>query len=97
MTMHGGIEEDEDTIEIIRAYEAGELKPLAGKALAEELARAKQAADHFIAKRERMNIRISSWDKMMLQRKAAEQGLGYQTLAASILHMYVTGQLRALA
>jgi len=30
----------------------------------------------------------------MLKRRAAEEGLPYQTLAASVLHKYLTGHLK---
>lgn len=41
----------------------------------------------------RTNIRLSPEDAIGIKRKAAEYGLGYQTLIASIIHRYVTGRL----
>ena len=43
---------------------------------------------------QRINIRISSKDLAALQKRALREGIPYQTLAASILHKYVLGQLR---
>lgn len=39
----------------------------------------------------RINIRLSTADLQMLKRRAAEEGLAYQTLIASILHKYASG------
>jgi predicted DNA binding CopG/RHH family protein len=50
------------------------------------------ARDTFIKDR-RVNIRLSTPDLMDIQEKAAEEGLPYQTLIASILHKYVSGKL----
>jgi predicted DNA binding CopG/RHH family protein len=40
-----------------------------------------------------VNIRLSSMDLEGLQAKAAQEGLPYQTLIASVLHKYVSGRL----
>lgn len=53
------------------------------------------AARAHIAKRARVNIRLSSGDLQGLKVKAVQEGLPYQTLIASVLHKYVTGQLAA--
>ena len=39
----------------------------------------------------RINIRLSTADLEMLKRRAAEEGLPYQSLIASVLHKYVSG------
>jgi predicted HicB family RNase H-like nuclease len=41
----------------------------------------------------RTNIRIEPMDLKALKEKAQTRGLGYQTLIASILHMYVNDEL----
>lgn len=38
----------------------------------------------------RINIRLSNADLEMLKRRAAEEGLPYQSLIASVLHKYVS-------
>ena len=75
--------------EILSAFEAGELKPLKNKtALLNE---SKAAAKRYFEKKARLNIRLTEADLSRLKRKAIQEGLPYQTLAASILHKYVTG------
>ncbi len=48
-------------------------------------------------KDKRVNIRVPAPDLEQLQVKAMQEGLPYQSLIASILHKYVTGQLMAKA
>jgi len=45
-----------------------------------------QAAERYLRKDARVNIRLSTADLEMLKRRAAEEGLPYQTLIASVLH-----------
>lgn len=77
-------------VEIVEAYESGQLKSVASKA---ELARLKAAARATALKDRRVNIRLSAGDLQDIQVKALAEGLSYQTLIASILHKYVTGRL----
>ncbi len=44
-----------------------------------------------LKKDQRLNIRISSRDPKSLQARAVEEGIPYQTFAASLLHKYVNG------
>jgi predicted DNA binding CopG/RHH family protein len=85
--------EDKEGAAIWKAIEAGELKPVKNsKAM---IAMLEEAARNTMKKDARMNIRITKRDILGLKNKAAEEGMPYQTLAASILHKYVTGQLVA--
>lgn len=77
--------------EVLGAYEAGELRPIAAEA---DRARIKAAARATALTDRRVNIRISTADLHDLQAKALEQGMPYQTLIASVLHKYVSGRLR---
>lgn len=77
-------------LEVLEAYESGQLGPPAGKA---ELARLRAAARATAIKDRRVNIRISSLDLKNIQARALEEGLPYQTLIASVLHKYVNGRL----
>jgi predicted DNA binding CopG/RHH family protein len=77
-------------LEVLEAYESGQLKPIAGKA---ELQRLRAAARATALKDRRVNIRLSSVDLLGIQAKALEEGMPYQTLIASVLHKYVTGKL----
>jgi predicted DNA binding CopG/RHH family protein len=45
-------------------------------------------------KDKRVNMRISEKDLTKIQKRALQEGLPYQTLIASILHKFVTGQLK---
>lgn len=81
---------DEYEIEVVRAYDRGELKSVATKS---ELAKLKAAARATAIKDRRVNIRLSSVDLIDIQVKALEEGVPYQTLIASVLHKYVTGRL----
>ena len=77
-------------LEILTAFEQGQLKSVATKA---ELAKFKAAARATAIKDRRVNIRLSSGDLNDIQVKALEEGVPYQTLIASVLHKYVTGRL----
>ena len=46
-----------------------------------------------LGKSERTNIRLSEADLVGIKLKAHEKGLGYQTLIASLVHRYVSGNL----
>jgi predicted DNA binding CopG/RHH family protein len=77
-------------LEVLQAYEAGRLAPVATKA---ELQKMRVSARATAIKDKRVNIRLSSVDLLDIQAKALEEGMPYQTLIASILHKYVTGRL----
>lgn len=81
---------DPEELEILAAYDNGQLESLASKS---ELARLKAAARATAIKDRRVNIRLSSGDLNDIQVKALEEGIPYQTLIASVLHKYVTGRL----
>lgn len=85
------LELDEEEREILEAYESGKLVSAADKE--EVIARLKVAAANTLRKEQRVNIRITNQDLFALKDIAAEDGIPYQTLMASILHKYVTGRL----
>ena len=82
---------DEEEQEILDAFEAGKLKRVPN--MAQEIAKLQATATATFQKDSRINIRISSRDLRMLQKKALMEGLPYQTLIASLLHKYVEGRL----
>jgi predicted DNA binding CopG/RHH family protein len=49
-----------------------------------------EAARRYMRKDARINIRLSTADLELLKQRAAEEGLPYQSLIASILHKYVS-------
>lgn len=85
---------DDEELEILQALDAGELTWLADSPARTQVHKAAAAAT--FKKDQRLNIRISSRDLKNLQARAMEEGLPYQTLAASLLHKYVSGQLVSL-
>ena len=76
--------------EVLAAYEAGVLKPVATK---DEFARMREAARATAMKDQRINIRLSAGALRDIQVKALQEGMPYQTLIASVLHKYATGRL----
>jgi predicted DNA binding CopG/RHH family protein len=77
--------------EILASFERGEWKPVRNQK--GEIARLRAAAEATLLKNKRVNIRISSRDLEGLQSRAAEEGVPYQTLMASVLHKFVSGRL----
>lgn len=77
--------------EILASFERGEWKPVRNKKGG--IAQLKAAAEATLLKNKRVNIRISSRDLEGLQARAAEEGVPYQTLMASVLHKFVSGRL----
>lgn len=77
--------------EVLRALHRDRLKK--SKNAAQEMQAAGEAAANYLKKEARINIRLSGPDLKLLKRKAAEEGMPYQTLIASVLHKFVTGRL----
>jgi predicted DNA binding CopG/RHH family protein len=82
---------DVDELELIESFETGEWTSVSDEAA--DIARYRAAASKALLKNKRVNIRLSSMDLEGLQAKAAQEGLPYQTLIASVLHKYVSGRL----
>lgn len=80
---------DREEREILSAVENGEWKSV--KPTKTELERYAQIARNTLRKDQRMNIRISKMDLLGIKAKAAEEGIPYQTLVASVIHKYVSG------
>ncbi|MFT7687681.1 MAG: putative DNA binding CopG/RHH family protein [Candidatus Azotimanducaceae bacterium] len=85
---------DREEQEILRAFEAGELKSNLTKRRKKEV---EAAAEATFKKDKRINIRISGRDLGAIQRRALEEGIPYQTLVSSVLHKYVSGGLRDIS
>jgi predicted DNA binding CopG/RHH family protein len=75
---------DEEERALYEAVENGEFIPVANQE--EEKAKAMAAARATLNKTRNINIRLSERDLYKLKAKAIEEGIPYQTLAASILH-----------
>jgi len=79
---------DEYESEIVEAFENGKLKPVKSTADFQAIAR------NTMRKNRKINIRIAENDLAALQRRAAREGIPYQTLVGSVLHKYVSGFLK---
>lgn len=77
-------------MEVLEAFEGDRL---ASVATPQEIEALKAAARATANKDRRVNIRLSSFDLSDIQVKAMAEGIPYQTLIASVLHKYVSGQL----
>lgn len=84
---------DKEEQKILGAIERGKWELVKPKK--PELQRYAQIAKNTLRKDQRMNIRISKADLNRIKAKAAEEGIPYQTLVASIIHKFVSGNLMA--
>ena len=75
--------------EILNAYEKGGFPSIPN--VKKEIEKYREYAKATLQKNKRINIRISERDLIHIQRKAAEEGLPYQTFVSSILHKFITG------
>ena len=76
-----------------KEIESGDWKAVPN--LAEEIKKYQKYASNTLNKNKKINIRITDWDYEKIKIKAVVEGLPYQTLISSIIHKYVTGQLKA--
>lgn len=77
--------------EILSSFESGEWQSVPN--LKDEIDRYAASATATLTKDKRINIRVSSRDLEDIQMRAAEEGMPYQTLIASVLHKFVSGRL----
>ncbi len=84
------IQLDQEEQELLELFEAGEFQSELTPSRKEFI---EQSAAQTFKKDKRINIRISGRDFAAIQRRALEEGMPYQTLAASVLHKYVSGSL----
>jgi len=79
---------DPEEQEIDDAIESGKVKliPLSLR----ERKRLRAIAKYTLEKTRNINIRLSQRDLLNLKSKAIEEGIPYQTLAASLLHKYAS-------
>ncbi|VEN74722.1 conserved hypothetical protein [Candidatus Desulfarcum epimagneticum] len=60
----------------------------------ENLDKYKEAAKQTFAKNRRINFRVSERDFRGIQIRARQEGMPYQTLVSSVVHKYLSGQLK---
>lgn len=80
-----------DDVTLMNSVEQGEWQSV--KNFAQMKKALMQAATETAAKDTRINIRMAKRDVTAIKSKAMEQGIPYQTLIASILHKYASGQV----
>ena len=86
------MEFDDEERQILRDFERNEFESI--RNFREEKRKLEEAARNTLQKDRRINIRISSRDLEKIQKRAAREGMPYQTYIASTLHKLVTGKLR---
>ena len=82
---------DQEEKEILDSYERSEWYSV--PCVQEKIKKYAIYAKATLRKDKRINIRISERDLELLQRKAIEEGIPYQTLISSLLHKYINGNL----
>lgn len=82
---------DEEERRILRDFERGEFESL--RNFRQEKRQMEDAARRMLQKGKRINIRISDRDLERIRKRAAAEGMPYQTLISSTLHKFVTGRL----
>jgi predicted DNA binding CopG/RHH family protein len=81
--------EEKELIESYRGIDVKKVKKPSRKTQSEF----KKAAKDFVANEMKMNIRIEPAELREIKKRAAIEGLKYQTFVKSVLHKYITGQL----
>ena len=79
---------DKEEKDLLKSLEKGEWKRIKNFEL--EKKRFAEAARNTLNKTKNINIRITERTLVRLKTKAIEEGLPYQTLAASVLHKFVS-------
>jgi predicted DNA binding CopG/RHH family protein len=82
---------DREETQILKAFERGQLRSILKNK--EQLKEFQKAAKETLKKNKRINIRLAESDLNSIKHQAADEGMPYQTLIASILHKYNIGQL----
>lgn len=83
---------DKEEQEIETALGAGKMKSVPNVKL--EIARIQAVARESLDKTKNINLRISQGDLWKIKAIAAEKGIPYQTLMASLIHQYSTGRIK---
>ena len=79
---------------ILSAFESGKLRSVPH--LDAEKKRLRNIAKAHGIKNRRVSLRMTEWDFTKIQEEALKEGLPYQSLLSSIIHKYLTGQLKNL-
>lgn len=85
---------DDEEKALLASFEVGEWIPIPRQNRAQK--RYALQAQATLRKDRRINLRLSRRDLEAIQRRAAVEGLPYQTLISSLLHKYASGRLREI-
>ncbi len=77
---------------ILKAFESGKLRSVSK--LPKEKKRFQTIAKAHGIKNRRVSLRMTEWDFTRIQEEALKEGLPYQSLLSSIVHKYLTGQIK---
>ncbi|TFH16021.1 MAG: hypothetical protein E4H02_06570 [Lentisphaerales bacterium] len=83
---------DTEEQQILQDFERGEFKRVSN--FQKEKKELETAARNTFLKDRRINIRISSRDLEKIQKRAAREGIPYQTFISGSLHKLVSGRLK---
>jgi len=83
---------DKEEKQILQDFEDGSFKRVSN--FTKEKEDLEEAARRTLLKDKRINIRISSRDLERIQKRAAKEGIPYQTFISGTLHKLVTGRLK---
>ncbi len=86
---------DKEEQQILQDFERGEFKRISN--FQKEKQELEKAARRTFLKDKRINIRISSRDLEKIQKRAAKEGIPYQTFISGSLHKLVSGRLKDVA
>ena len=84
----------QEELEIEKEIENGEW--VAVPNMEKEIKKYQALAKDALNKNKKINIRMSDWDYNNIKLRAIQEGMPYQTLVTSIIHKYITGQMKAI-
>lgn len=81
-----------DEAQLLKEFERGDWARV--KALPSQRRKYEQYANATLSKAKNINIRVSEKDLQKIKSQAAEKGIPYQTLLASLIHQYSSGRVQ---
>lgn len=83
---------DKNEKRLLKDYEAGKFVRVPN--LRKEKRKYEEYARTTLDKTKNINLRVSEKDLLKVKAQAAEKGVPYQTLLASLIHQYSAGKIR---
>lgn len=82
---------DDEEKALMESIERDKWRPVEN--IKQEKEKAMAAARNTLKKDKRINLRLTQKDYHLIQIKAIEEGIPYQTLISSVIHKYLNGSL----